>query len=158
MFISFHLGGIYQFVAKPVDSSGMLSNSWRRSTSNEERTLMDDIDGPDECRKKAFKTVKAICKRSPKLRQLTSFHLKMIFLNVIDQHPSMAWQADDFCERVFHFLGFIEQFLEAETLPHYLIKGMNVFSTFEDIDDVLDRIRRLRTEKKIFLRVIKTSE
>lgn len=161
MFILFHLGRINQFVAKPVDSSSSsvtLRNSWRRSTSNEEKILMDDIDGPDECRKKTFKTVKAICKDSPILRQLTSFHLKMIFLNAIEQYPSMTWHAGDFYERVFDFLGFIEQFLEAKTLPHYLIKGMNIFRTFKDIDSMLRRIRRLRTNKATFFRVIGVSE
>ena len=115
---------------------------------------MDDIDGPDECRKKTFRTIKAICKREPKLRPLTSFHLKMIFLNAVDQYPSLTWHADNFYERVFDFLGFIEKFLEAKTLPHYLIKGMNIFRTSEDIDSVLHCIRKLRTNKRTFLRAI----
>lgn len=161
MFVLFHLGQIYQYVAKPVGSSkksDLLSNSWRQSTSNEERDLMKHIDGPNECRKKSFKTVKAICKGEPTLRTLSSFHLKMIFLNAIHHFPSLTWDADDFYERVFEILGFIEQHLEAKTLPHYFIRTMNIFRTshFSDkhIENMFDRIKSLRTDKEKLMKVI----
>ena len=157
----FHLGKIYHYVAKPVGSSGtadLLSNSWRQSTSNEERALMKNIDSPNECRKKSFKVVKAMCKGDPMLRPLSSFQLKMIFLNAVDQYPSLTWDAEDFYERVFDFLGFIEQYLEEKTLPHYFIRGMNIFRTshFSDkhIENMFDRIRGLRTEKEKLFKVI----
>ena len=119
---------------------------------------MKHIDRHNECRKKSFKTVKAICKGEPTLRTLSSFHLKMMFLNAIYQYASLTWDADDFYERVFDILGFIEQYLEAKTLPHYFIRGMNIFRTshFSDkhIENMFDRIRSLRTDKEKFMKVI----
>ena len=154
---------MYQYVAKPVSNTGksdLLSNSWRQSTSSEERKLVKNIIGNNECRKKCFKTVKAICKGESTLRTLSSFYLKMIFFHAVYQYPSMTWEPDDFCERVFHFLGFIEQYLEVETLPHYLNRAMNIFRTsrFSDkhIENMFDRIRNLRTEEEKFMKVIST--
>ena len=152
---------MYQYVAKPVSNTGkldLLSNSWRRSTSSEEKELIKEIDGNNECRKKCFRTVKAICKGESTLRPLSSFHLKMIFFHVLDQFPLMTWEPDDFCERVFQFLGFIEQYLEVETLPHYFNRAMKIFRTshFSDkhIENMFDRIRILRTEEDKFKKVI----
>ena len=88
MFLLFH-SGKHQYVVKPFCNTGksdLLSNSWRQSTSNEEMTLMRNIDRSNECRQKCFRTVKAIYKSESTLRPLSSFHLKMIFLNAIDQH------------------------------------------------------------------------
>ena len=154
---------MYQYVAKPVFNTGksdLLSNSWRQSTSSEEKELMKNIDGNNECRKKCFRTVKAICKGESTLRTLSSFHLKMILFHAIDQYPLMSWEPEDFCERVCQFLGFSEQYLEAETLPHYFNRAMNIFrtSSFSDkhIENMFDRIRNLRAEEEKFMKVIST--
>ena len=88
---------------------------------------MKSIDGNNECRKKCFRTVKAICKGESTLRALPSFYLKMILFHADDQYPLMSWEPEDFCVRFFQFLGFIEQYLEEETLPHYFNRAMNIF-------------------------------
>ena len=161
IFLLFHSGKHYQYVAKPLCNTGksdLLSNSWRQSTSNEERTLMRNIDRSNECRQKCFRTVKAIYKSESTLRPLSSFHLKMIFLNAIDQHSSMTWDSDDYYERVFDILGFIEQYLKAEILPHRFIQGIDIFRTshfsYEHIQNMFDRIKNLRTDKEKFMGVI----
>ena len=121
---------------------------------------MKSIDGNNECRKKCFRTVKAICKGESTLRTLSSFYMKMILFHANDQNPLMSWEPEDFCVRFFQFLGFIEQYLEEETLPHYFNRAMNIFRTsrFSDkhIENMFDRIRNLRTEEEKFMKVIST--
>ena len=160
MFLLFYLGVRYQYVAKPVcytKKADQLRNSWRQSTSNKDIETMKNIDRGKECRKKCIRTVKAICKNDATLRTLSSFHLKMIFLNAFDQDLPITWDPDDFHERIFDMLNFIEQYLEAETLPHYFIKEMNIFRTShfssKHIQNMLDRIRNLLTDDEKFMDV-----
>ena len=161
MFFSFYLGVRYQYVAKPVcytKKADLLRNLWRQSTSNKEIETMKNIDRGKEYRKKCIRTVKAICKNDATLRALSSFHLKMIFLNAFDQDLPITWGPDNFHDRIFDMLGFIEQYLEAEALAHYFIKEINIFRTShfssKHIRNMLDRIKNLLTDDEKFIDVI----
>lgn len=70
----------------------------------------------------------------------------------------MTWDSDDYYERVFDILGFIEQYLTAEILPHRFIQRMDIFRTshfsYEHIQNMFDRIKNLRTDKEKFMGVI----
>ena len=155
----FHLGKKLIFVPKP--KQGYL-NSWRRSTSIEEKQKVDQLDQNNECRRKTIQIVKAICKAEPTLKPLTSFHLKSIMFHIVDpnqipQIRSLSWNENDCCERVLDFLGFMQQYLEAKKLPQYFIQSVDIFETGfseKQLANMASRIENLRISKVKFLKVV----
>lgn len=139
--------------------SNVLINSWRRSTSKEEKDLLKCVDGNNECRKKSIQIVKAICKSETTFQKLTSFHLKTILFHLVKQNVPLKWGPNDFYERVFDILGFIQQYLEAKYLPQYFIPSMNILhsSSFNEsqLSNMLDRVKKLRSSEVKFIRAIK---
>lgn len=139
--------------------SDVLINSWRRSTSKEEKDLLKCVDGNNECRKKSIQIVKAICKSETTFQKLTSFHLKTILFHLVKQNVPLKWGPNDFYERVFDILGFIQQYLEAKYLPQYFIPSMNILhsSSFNEsqLSNMLDRVKKLRSSEVKFIRAIK---
>ena len=139
--------------------SNVLINSWRRSTSKEEKDLLKCVDGNNECRKKSIQIVKAICKSETTFQKLTSFHLKTILFHLVKQNVPLKWGPNDFYERVFDILGFIQQYLEAKYLPQYFIPSMNILhsSSFNEsqLSNMLDRVKNLRSSEVKFIRAIK---
>ena len=162
LFSLFHLGETSHYVAKPTNEPTMseeLINSWRRSTSKKEKELLKSVDRNNECRRKSIQIVKAICKREATLQTLTSFHLKTILFHLVKQNVPLKWGPNDFYERVFDILGFIQQYLEAKYLPQYFIPSMNILhsSSFNEsqLSNMLDRVKKLRSSEVKFIRAIK---
>ena len=155
----FHLGKKLLFVPKPKQE---FPNSWRRSTTIEEKQKVDLLDQNSECRRKTIQIVKAICKGESTLKALTSFHLKTIMFHIVDpnqipQIRSLSWNQNDCCERVLDFLGFMQQYLEAKKLPQYFIQSMDIFETgFSEtqLANMASRIGKLRKSKVKFLKAI----
>jgi len=95
--------------------------------------------------------VKALCKRELTLEKLTSFHLKMTLFHVVEQQMLEGeWNVGMITERVFDFLGFLEQFLEHGFLSHYFIREMNIFQDNKNdtINNIRCRIKTLRSSEK----------
>ena len=156
----FHSGKTLLFVPKPKQE---FPNSWRRSTSVEEKQQVDLLDGNNECRRKTIQIVKAICKGEPTLKALTSFHLKTIMFHIVDPNQipeirSLSWSQSNCSERVLDFLGFMQQYLEAKKLPQYFIQSMDIFQTscFSEIQlaNMEFRIKNLRRSQVKFLEAI----
>jgi len=101
--------------------------------------------------------VKALCKRELTLEKLTSFHLKMTLFHVVEQQMLEGeWNVGMITERVFDFLGFLEQFLEHGFLSHYFIREMNILQVNKNdtINNIRCRIKTLRSSEKKFKKAI----
>lgn len=138
----------------------MLVNSWRCSTSIEEKLTLKELGQTSECHRRSIQVVKAICKSEPTLETLTSFHLKTILFHVVDQNQtlSLTWGGNDMYERVFDILGFIQQYLEAKKLPQFFLRSVDTFETSNFSDSQLEimalRIKNLRNCKATFIEAI----
>ena len=137
----------------------MLVNSWRCSTSIEEKLTLKVLGQNSECHRRSIQVVKAICKSEPTLETLTSFHLKTILFHIVDQNQSsLTWGANDMYERVFDILGFIQQYLEAKKLPQFFLPSVDIFETSNFSESQLEimalRIKNLRNCQDTFIEAI----
>lgn len=138
----------------------MLVNSWRCSTSIEEKLTLKVLGQNSECHRRSIQVVKTICKSEPTLETLTSFHLKTILFHIVDQSQSLSltWGANDMYERVFDILGFIQQYLEAKKLPQFFLPSVDIFETSNFSESQLEimalRIKNLRNCQDTFIEAI----
>ena len=141
----------------------MLVNSWRCSTSIEEKQKLKVLGQTSECHRRPTQVVKAICKSEPTLETLTSFHLKTVLFHIVDQNQtlSLTWGDNDMYERVFDILGFIQQYLEAKKLPQFFLRSVDIFETSIFSESQLEimafRIKNLRNCKDTFIEAISRS-
>jgi len=148
------------YVAKPFkeySNGAEAKKSWRRSFSTEEKLKLEAIDKNNGCRREVLRMVKALCKREPTLEKLTSFHLKTTLFHVVEQQMLEGeWNVGTITERVFDFLGFLEQFLEHGILSHYHIREMNILQDIKNdtINNIRCRIKTLRSSEKKFKKAI----
>ena len=123
----FHSGKTLLFVPKPKQE---FCNSWRCSTSVEEKQQVDLLDRNNECRRKTIQIVKAICKGEPTLKALTSFHLKTIMFHIVDPNQipeirSLSWSQSNCSERVLDFFRIYSTIFRSKevTTLFYTING-----------------------------------
>jgi len=148
------------YVAKPFkefSNDAEAKKSWRQSFSKEEKIKLEAIDKNSGCRREVLRMVKALCKREPTLEKLTSFHLKTTLFHVVEQQMLEGeWNVGTITERVFDFLGFLEQFLEYGILSHYHIREMNILQDIKNdtINNIRCRIKKLTSSEKKFKKAI----
>ena len=136
----FQIGSDNYYVAKSysgrrfVSSSGLL---WRQSFSLKEKQLLEYMDRDHGCRHELLRIVKTIVNRErSSLGKLESYHLKTAFMHYIKEKRHYWNTRTSLGDHFVGFLGYLQNSLEQENLPHYWLDGVNIL---DDIDGVVIR-------------------
>ena len=107
--------------------------TWRFSFSKAEVELSKLV---NSTARKCFISLKIIGKDYllPRCKRLKSYHLKTIFLNMLENTPPAYW-CDEKIEECFHLLlDHVIQAVETRICPHYWLYGINLFDTLTEND------------------------
>ena len=114
-------------VAKPAPSDKN-KTSWRFSFSLAEVELSKLV--PDTARK-CFLALKIILKDhlQPVEPRLTSYHIKTIFLNILEKKPVGFWAEENIEECFLVLLAELRDALKSRNCPHHWFSSVNLFKS-----------------------------
>ncbi|XP_033116347.1 mitochondrial dynamics protein MID51-like [Anneissia japonica] len=132
----------------------MLNNLWRVSFSENEKVIIREMDGNNECRRTCLKILKTIQLRkgSSQLGMLSSYHLKTCMLHLNADKNIGSWHQDNLDDRFKDLLMKLIQFLREEEMLSFFDCNIDLFSTYntiqlQNIRDWLER--KVRSDDKI---------
>lgn len=152
----------YHLVARPYtyDENPQSDMMWRMHFWQKETTIINTINMADRgVRLKAFMILKALVKTEHTLHGLTSYQIKTVLLHSfdvdVDQTP--RWQRDSVHECFVGLLKELGHFLSTKNLPHFFIRGHNLFSNMPDrlLKNLRARVAYMMSNQNDLIRVVK---
>ena len=123
---------------------------WTASFAKEEVLALARADRGNGCRKEAMRVLKYIRNEEPNLNQLSSYHLKSLLLNDMNNNPEKTWEKNQLGERVIGLLGSLRESLATGDLPHPFLPDHNILGDMdpEVRKNIYGRINTLYTKEK----------
>ncbi|XP_033108718.1 cyclic GMP-AMP synthase-like [Anneissia japonica] len=156
------------FVAKsPPNSlrntkSNVYDRMWRESFSEQEKAIITQIDGMNECRRDCLKILKTIQKKRgvSQLGMLSSYHLKTCLLHLNNDRPHLRWHQNDLADRFKDLVNKLMEFLENRNMPSFFCRSVNLFDRYDtdSLKNILGWLRRaIRSDESIINQLLHES-
>ncbi|XP_033108690.1 cyclic GMP-AMP synthase-like isoform X2 [Anneissia japonica] len=146
------------FVAKsPPNSlrnttSNVYDRMWRESFSDQEKEIINGMDGMNECRRDCLKILKTIQKRRgiSQIGMLSSYHLKTCLLHLNNDQPDLTWNQEDLADRFEDLLNTLMKFLENRNMPNFFCRSVNLFDRHDtdSLKNILGWLRKATRDDK----------
>ncbi|XP_033108695.1 cyclic GMP-AMP synthase-like [Anneissia japonica] len=146
------------FVAKsPSNSlrdttSNVYDRMWRESFSKQEKAIITQMDGMNECRRDCLKILKTIQKRRgiSQIGMLSSYHLKTCLLHLNHDQPNLTWNQEDLADRFKDLLNTLMKFLKNGSMPNFFCSSVNLFDRYDpdSLKNILAWLRKATHDDK----------
>ncbi|XP_033125199.1 cyclic GMP-AMP synthase-like [Anneissia japonica] len=134
----------FQFASSPM--------AWSMVTYEREKVLLKSINMADNnCRSKALCVLKYLRLHDSVLANLTTYQMKTCLLHIADcEIDETKWRKQTVDRCFIKLIETLMKFIENKELPHFFIKGINLFEDFnkDTLDKVYTRLNVLKKREK----------
>ena len=107
-------------------SNGIFSHLWYQSFAVEETRIFAEMGDVNDARKKVERILKMLVHFHPQLRFISSYMLKTVLLNHLQDNPQAIWSGDTLGLRLTELLNRLAAGLEKHCIKHHFIDCDNL--------------------------------
>ncbi|XP_071965973.1 cyclic GMP-AMP synthase-like receptor 3 [Antedon mediterranea] len=131
---------------------------WRESFSDREKSIFNNIDRINECRRDTLKILKTVQKKAglSQLGMLSSYHLKTCMLHLNSDRPDLSWHQESLADRFKDLVQTLMHFLETRNMPNFFRGSVNLLDRYDadSLNNILGWLRRATRDDEHIIRVL----
>ncbi|XP_071956355.1 cyclic GMP-AMP synthase-like receptor 3 isoform X1 [Antedon mediterranea] len=136
------------------DKKNVFNYLWRRSYSQQEKTLIRSMDIYHRVCLKVLKAV-AFIQRS-QFGKIKSYHLKTCLLH-LNERSDKIWKEDDLGIRFKELINILLDFLKKKELPCFFDENINLFEPVSDYKNTLNHLNNWLKKNNNYIMMLKDS-